>query len=109
MNIVVPLGPNSAAVQVLDQSGADITGSCSISAVSSDPTQVQIGSPDPSTPNVIPFTSLVEGGTADINYSASNSAGQVQQTDTISIQAAAPTSMKIVYGTTIPSKQHAKK
>ena len=96
-DINVPLGPNAATVKVLDQTGADITGSCSIAAVSSDPTQIQIGNPDPTTPNVIPFTALVEGGSASVQYTASNSAGQVVQSDTLHIQAATPTSMQITY------------
>lgn len=101
--VTVPLGPNSASVQVLDANGADITGSCAITATSSDPTQVAIGNPDPSTPNVIPFTALVAGGTADITYDANNAAGDLQQTDTLTIQVTAPGSMLITYGATIPT------
>jgi hypothetical protein len=100
--VVVPVGPNSASVQVLDANGADITGSCSINAVSSDSTMVAIGNPDPTTPNVIPFTALVPGGTADITYTAVNSAGQVTQTDTLQIQVTAPTSLVITYAATMP-------
>lgn len=105
----VPMGANSAAVQVLDANGADITGSCAITATSSDPTQVAIGNPDPSTPNVIPFTALVAGGTADITYDANNSAGDLQQTDTLTIVVTAPGSMLITYAATIPTPtpQHA--
>ena len=100
--LTVPVGPNSATVQVFDPNGADITGSCTITATSSDPTVVQIGSPDPTQPAVIPFTSLVPGGTATISYTATNAAGEVDETDTINIQITAPASMTIMYGTTIP-------
>ena len=106
--VTVPLGPNSATVQVLDANGADITGSCAITATSSDPTQVAIGNPDPASPNVIPFTALVAGGTADITYDANNAAGDLQQTDTLVIQVTAPGSMLITYAASIPtpSPQH---
>jgi hypothetical protein len=87
---------------VLDATGADITGSCSINAVSSDSTQVAIGNPDPTTPNVIPFTALVPGGTATITYTAANSAGNVMQTDTLQIQVTAPASLTIIYAASIP-------
>jgi hypothetical protein len=104
MELTVPVGPNTATVQVLDANGVDITGSCSIVAVSSDPTTIQIGSPDATTPNVIPFTALVPGvsGTT-ISYTASNSAGQVVQVDTLDVQITAPASMVVTYGTTIPT------
>ena len=100
--VTVPMGPNSASIQVLDANGGDITGSCAIVATSSDPTQIAIGNPDPATPNVIPFTSLVAGGTADITYDASNALGDVQQTDTLTIQVTAPGSMIVTYGAAIP-------
>jgi len=100
--VVVPVGANTATVQVLDANGTDITGSCSITAVSSDPTQVAIGTPDVTTPNVIPFTGLIPGGTATITYTATNSAGNVVQIDTLQIQLTAPASMVILYGATLP-------
>ncbi|MBA0085743.1 MAG: hypothetical protein HRJ53_12165 [Acidobacteria bacterium Pan2503] len=100
--VTVPEGPNSATVKVLDGTGADITGSCTINAVSSDSTIVQIGNPDPTMPSVIPFTALVPGGSATIMYTATNSAGEIDQTDTINIQITAPASMVIVYAATLP-------
>lgn len=99
----VPMGANSATVQVLDANGADITGSCAITATSSDPTQVAIGNPDPTTPNVIPFTALVAGGVADITYDANNSAGDLQQTDTLTVVVTAPGSMLLTYAASIPT------
>lgn len=99
--ITVPSGPNTATVQVLDANGADITGTCTITATSSDPTVIQIGSPSASTPNVIPFTALMPAGTADILYDASNSAGDIQQTDVITVAVTAPASMTVTYGTVI--------
>jgi len=100
--VTVPVGPNSATVKVLDGTGADITGSCTINAVSSDSTQVQIGNPDPTMPSVIPFTALVPGGSASITYTATNSAGEVDQTDTLHIQITSPASMVIVYAASLP-------
>jgi hypothetical protein len=100
-NVTVPVGANTATVQVLDANGVDISGSCVITATSSDPTVIQIGSPDPTTKNVIPFTALVPNGTADVVYDASNSAGDLQQTDTLTVAVTAPASMLIVYGTSV--------
>jgi hypothetical protein len=100
--VVVPPGPNTATVQVLDANGADITGSCSITAVSSDPTVVQVGSPDASTPNVIPLTALKEGGACTITYTGSNAMGSATQTDNVSVALTAPASMTVVYGATVP-------
>jgi hypothetical protein len=102
-NIVVPVGPNTATVQVLDANGVDITGSCSITATSSDPTVVAIGNPDATTPNVIPFTALVPNGTATVTYTASNAAGTFSQSDNIQVFVTAPASMMITYGTTVPA------
>lgn len=109
MQLVVPVGPNTATVQVLDPTGSDITGSCTITAVSSDPTVIQVGNPDAATPNIIPFTALVPASTADVTYTATNSAGQVVQTDNLSVEVTAPTSMVITYGTTVPSTAMHKK
>ena len=103
MNVTVPPGPNTATIQVLDANGTDISGSCQVAAVSSDPTQVQIGTPDAATPDVIPFTSLVPGGTANITYTATNSAGSIQQVDTLTIEVTTPTSMVVTYGTSVRS------
>jgi hypothetical protein len=86
----------------LDATGADITGSCSIAATSSDSTVVQIGSPDAATPNVIPFTAMKPGGTATVTYVATNSQGNTQEVDTLTIQITAPASMTVTYGTVIP-------
>jgi hypothetical protein len=86
---------------VLDANGADITGSCTITAVSTDSTVIQIGTPDPTTPATIPFTANTPGSSADVTYSASNAAGEVQQTDTLNVQVTAPASMLITYGTTV--------
>ena len=101
-SVTVPTGANTATVQVLDATGADITGSCSIAATSSDSTVVQIGSPDAATPNVIPFTAMKPGGTATVTYVATNSQGNTQEVDTLTIQITAPASMTVTYGTVIP-------
>jgi hypothetical protein len=104
VSVIVPSGANSATVQVLDANGADITGSCSIAAVSSDPTVVQIGSPDATTPNIIPFTAVgAPGSTATITYTATNPAGSVEEVDTLTVQVTAPASMVVTYGTTVPA------
>jgi hypothetical protein len=102
MNVTVPTGANTATVQVLDANGADITGSCTLQVASSDSTIIQIGSPDAASPNVIPFTALGEGGSADVSYTATNAEGQVVQTDTLTVAVTAPASMVITYGTTVP-------
>jgi len=100
--VVVPVGPNTATIQVLDANGSDITGSCTITAVSSDPTVLAIGNPDATTPNVIPFTSNTPGGSVTVDYEAANASGNVIQTDTIQIEITAPSSMLITYGATLP-------
>ena len=102
MNVTVPVGANTATVAVLDANGSDITGSCQITATSSDPTEIQIGTPDAATPNVIPFTALVAGGTATVTYQASNNAGTIMQSDTLTIAETAPSTMTVTYGATIP-------
>jgi hypothetical protein len=102
MTIVVPTGANSAEVQVLDANGADISGTCQLQAESSDPTVIQIGNPDATTPNLIPFTALQPGATATIKYTATNSVGNVSQTDTLQVEVTTPSSMKVTYGTTLP-------
>jgi hypothetical protein len=102
--VTVPTGSNAATVQVLDMNGSDITGSCVITATSSDSTVIQIGNPDPTTPNIIPFTALTGGGTATITYDASNASGQVSQTDSITVAVVAPGSMVVVYSASIPTK-----
>jgi hypothetical protein len=103
MNITVPTGANSADVQVLDSNGADITGTCTITAESSDPSVVAIGNPDPASPAMIPFNVVgAEGSTADIVYTATNASGNVAQTDVLVVAVTVPTSMVITYGTTIP-------
>ena len=103
-NVIVPSGPNTATVQVLDANGADITGTCSIAATSSDSTVVSIGSPDPATPATLPITAVgAPGSTATLTYTAMNSAGTVTQTDTLTVQITAPATMVITYGTTIPA------
>src|SRR6516164_569650 len=91
-SVTVPTGANTATVQVLDATGADITGSCSIAATS----------PDATTPNVIPFTAMKPGGTATVTYVATNSQGNTQEVDTLTIQITAPASMTVTYGTVIP-------
>ena len=103
-NVIVPSGPNTAMVQVLDANGADITGTCSIAATSSDPTVVQVGSPDPATPATLPLTAVgAPGSTATISYVSMNSAGTITQSDTLTVQITAPATMVITYGTTIPA------
>jgi hypothetical protein len=104
MNVTVPLGVNAATVQVLDANGSDITAGCTITAVSSDPSVIQIGNPNAANPNIIPFTALKEGSTATIDYTATNSAGEVSQTDSVTVTVTAPASMVIVYTTTVPVK-----
>src|ERR1700758_131250 len=99
----VPLGPNSATIKVMDKDGNDITGTCTFSAVSADPTIITIGTPDAGSPNVIPFNSLVEGKGTTIAYTATNSAGQIVETDTLNIVVTAPASMVVTYATTIAS------
>jgi hypothetical protein len=101
--VIVPVGPNTATVQVLDANGSDITGSCTITAVSSDPTQLAIGNPDATTPNVLPFTAITPGGSVTVDYEAANAQGNVIQTDTIQIEVTAPSSMVITYGATLPA------
>jgi hypothetical protein len=101
-SFVVPVGPNSATVKVLDANGADITAGCTISAESSDSAAIAIGNPDAASPNVIPFTALEEGASATITYQAVNSVGQVTQTDTLQVQVSGPASMQVTYGTTLP-------
>lgn len=102
MNVTVPTGPNTATLQVLAADGSDVTGSCTITATSSDPTIIQIGNPDASTPNVIPFTALLAGDTADVTYTATNAAGSTTQTDTLTIAEPAPAGMTVTYGSVIP-------
>jgi hypothetical protein len=103
MNITVPTGQNSAKVQVLDSNGADITGTCAITAESSDPSVLAIGNPDPASPATIPFNVVgAEGSSADIVYTATNASGNVAQTDTLTVAVTVPTSMLITYATTIP-------
>jgi len=99
--VVVPVGANSASVKALDQNGSDVTSSCQIQAVSSDPTVIQIGTPDATTPSTIPFTAL-KIGAATISYTATNDQGSAQYSDTLDVQAAAPASMTVTYGTTMP-------
>jgi hypothetical protein len=48
-----------------------------ISAVSSDPTVIQIGTADASTPNIIPWTALQSGAMATITYTAAGPGGTV--------------------------------
>jgi hypothetical protein len=100
----VPAGANSATLQVLDANGVDITAGCSVAAVSSDSTVIAIGNPDPTTPNVIPFTAVgAEGSSATVTYTATNSAGSTQQVDTLTITVTAPATINVTYGTTIPA------
>ena len=96
------LGPNTATRKVLDGSGDDITGTSTYAATSSDPTAVSIGTPSTSTPNVIPFTSLKEGGSSTLTITATNTAGNVVNTDTLSIVITAPSSITVTYATTVP-------
>jgi hypothetical protein len=108
--VVVPMGVNEAYVSVLDQYGNDITGSCTITAASSDPTVIQIGTTDASRPSTIPFTALTTGGKATVQYAATNPMGQVQQTDTLQVEVIAPSSMLVSYKTTLaPTVQPVKK
>jgi hypothetical protein len=102
MNVTVPTGPNTATVQVLDANGADITGSCAITASSSDPTVVLVGNPDPASPNVIPLVGLTAGSSADVTYTGANASGTTTQTDTITVAVTAPAGMVVTYGTSIP-------
>jgi|SRR5215472_1760141 len=101
--VTIPTGPNTATIQVLDAAGADITGTCTFVASSSDPTVVQIGNPDSSTPNVIPLTGVgAEGSSCTVTYTAMNSMGQVVENDTVNITVTAPATMVVTYGTVVP-------
>jgi hypothetical protein len=102
MNLIVPLGSNTATVKALDANGGDVTASCTFLAESSDPTVIQIGNPDATTPNVIPFTALMAGSTANITYTATDEAGSITATDTLTVSVNAPASLTIVYGAVLP-------
>jgi hypothetical protein len=95
----VPLGANAATVQILDAQGNDITSTCTITAQSSDPTVLAVGTP--TSPNVIPFTALKEGGSATLSYTAVNNAGQIQEVDTLDVVVTAPASMNVTYAQTV--------
>lgn len=97
--VQIPLGPNTATITVLDQSGNDITSTCTITAVSADPTVVAVGTP--TSPNVIPLTALKEGGSTTVAYTAVNSAGQIVETDTLNVVVTAPASMSVAYAASV--------
>jgi hypothetical protein len=102
--VTVPTGPNTATIKVLDANGADITGTCSFVASSSDPTVVAVGNPDATTPNVIPLNAVgAPGSSCNITYQAMNSAGQIEQVDTVTLQLTSPASMVVTYGSVIPT------
>jgi len=97
----IPFGANSAKIIVLDAQGNDITSTCTLTATSSDPTVVAIGTPGAGAPNVIPFTALKENASCTITYVAVNASGQIQEVDTVNVVVPAPASMSVTYSSTV--------
>ena len=97
----IPYGTNQASVQVLDAQGNDITSTCTITATSSDPTVVAVGTISPGFPSLVPLTGLKEGGSCQITYNAVNFEGQIQEVDSLTVVVSAPASMKVSYQFTV--------
>jgi hypothetical protein len=101
LNVNVPSGPNAVSTQVFDQFGNDITGSCTLTASSSNPAGVAVGAAAGGDPDTIPLTDGPAGQSAEITYVASNAEGQIQDVDTLNVVPTAPATMVRTYQYTI--------